>query len=45
MRMKKLLSLLLALSMLLALTGTALADSIKIGAIYNLTGGQASLPV
>ena len=43
MRMKKLLSLLLALSMLLALTGTALADSIKIGAIYNLTGGQASL--
>jgi branched-chain amino acid transport system substrate-binding protein len=41
--MKRFLSLLVALTMLLALTGTALADTIKIGAIYNLTGGQASL--
>ena len=43
MKMKRLLSMLLALTMLVAISGTALADSIKIGAIYNLTGGQASL--
>lgn len=43
MRMKRLLSILLALTMILALSGTAMADSIKIGAIFNLTGGQASL--
>ncbi len=43
MRMKRLLSLLLALLLTAALAGTALADTIKIGAIYNLTGGQASL--
>jgi branched-chain amino acid transport system substrate-binding protein len=41
--MKRLLSLLLALLLTAALAGTALADTIKIGAIYNLTGGQASL--
>ncbi len=33
----------LALLLTAALAGTALADTIKIGAIYNLTGGQASL--
>jgi branched-chain amino acid transport system substrate-binding protein len=43
MKAKRFLSMLLALTMLMALAATASADAIKIGAIYNLTGGQASL--
>jgi branched-chain amino acid transport system substrate-binding protein len=44
MKPKSLFSTLIVLTLLLGMTGSALAqDTIKIGAIYNVTGGQASL--
>ena len=44
MKPKALFSTLIVLTLLLGMTGSALAqDTIKIGAIYNVTGGQASL--